>query len=124
MRLLIIEGLTCAYDLDHSTTPEVVRISKVSNIVAFVVSQGLRTGSDYRGLWHHIKVRSNTYGGQAAGLAPKYWLGWSVISHHPDRKDRLLEEPSFRVTSMTDFAFSHSANCLQLTQRPLLQQLC
>jgi hypothetical protein len=33
MRLLIIAGLVGAYDLDHSTTPEVVRISKESSIL-------------------------------------------------------------------------------------------
>ena len=33
MRLLMTEGLTGAYDLDHKTTPVVVRISKVSSIV-------------------------------------------------------------------------------------------
>ena len=33
MKLLMIEGLTDVYDLDHSTTPDVVRISNVSNIV-------------------------------------------------------------------------------------------
>lgn len=33
MRLLIMAGLMDEYVLDHSTTPEVVRISKVSNIL-------------------------------------------------------------------------------------------
>lgn len=33
MRLLIIEGLVGANDLDQSTTPDVVRISKLSNIL-------------------------------------------------------------------------------------------
>jgi hypothetical protein len=33
MRLLMIEGLTGAYDFDHNTTPEVVKISNESNIV-------------------------------------------------------------------------------------------
>jgi hypothetical protein len=33
IRLLMIEGLIGVYDFDHSTTPEVVRISKVSNIL-------------------------------------------------------------------------------------------
>lgn len=34
MRLLMMEGLMGVYDLDHNTTPEVVRISKVSNILS------------------------------------------------------------------------------------------
>ena len=29
----MMEGLVGVYDLDHNTTPEVVRISKVSNIL-------------------------------------------------------------------------------------------
>jgi hypothetical protein len=33
MKLLMTEGLTGAYVLDHSTTPDVVRISNVSSIV-------------------------------------------------------------------------------------------
>ncbi len=33
MRLLITEGLVGVYFLDHKTTPEVVRISKLSNIL-------------------------------------------------------------------------------------------
>ena len=33
IRLLMIEGLVGAYDLDHRTTPEVVRISKESSIL-------------------------------------------------------------------------------------------
>ena len=44
IRLLMIEGLIGVYDFDHSTTPEVVRISKVSNILPW---QGLKvTQSD------------------------------------------------------------------------------
>jgi hypothetical protein len=34
IRLFMIEGLIGVYDLDHSTTPEVVRISKVSNMMS------------------------------------------------------------------------------------------
>lgn len=34
MRLLMIEGLVGAYDFDHRTTPDVVRISKESSILA------------------------------------------------------------------------------------------
>jgi hypothetical protein len=34
MRLFIIAGLIAVYDLDQRTTPEVVRISKVSSIAA------------------------------------------------------------------------------------------
>lgn len=37
MRLLMIEGLVGAKDLDHSTTPDVVRISNVSNIFMIFV---------------------------------------------------------------------------------------
>ena len=33
MKLLMTEGFTGAYDLDHRTTPEVVRISNVSNML-------------------------------------------------------------------------------------------
>jgi hypothetical protein len=33
MRLLMMEGLVGVYDLDHSTTPDVVIISKESNIL-------------------------------------------------------------------------------------------
>jgi hypothetical protein len=34
IRLLMIAGLMAVYDLDQRTTPEVVRISKVSNMAA------------------------------------------------------------------------------------------
>jgi hypothetical protein len=34
MKLLMMAGLICEKDLDQTTTPEVVRISKESNILA------------------------------------------------------------------------------------------
>jgi hypothetical protein len=46
IRLLMIEGLIGVYDFDHSTTPEVVRISKVSNILPWQDMLGKVTQSD------------------------------------------------------------------------------
>ncbi len=40
MKLFIIDGLIGVYDLDHKTTPDVVNISKVSNMVAVIGSGG------------------------------------------------------------------------------------
>lgn len=49
MKLLMTEGLIGAHLRDHTTTPEVVTISKVSNIVVGVVEFGLEASCCFVG---------------------------------------------------------------------------
>lgn len=42
MKLLTMEGLTGAYDLDQRTTPDVVRTSKASNMLNERVAESIR----------------------------------------------------------------------------------
>jgi hypothetical protein len=71
MRLLMIAGLVCAYDLDHKTTPEVVRISNESNMLTFHVSifEGMWQIETYRNLSRESTYRTAL--GDKAG--PKFY---------------------------------------------------
>lgn len=54
IKLLIIDGLIGAYDRDHNTTPDVVRISNVSNMMVVMVVMVRRFGF---GLGIGIRIR-------------------------------------------------------------------
>lgn len=123
IKLLMTDGLIAEYCLDHSTTPEVVRISKESNIIAGKVYIGEKGGVSNIFLLYAACVQQPTYdGGRRWQNSALIGISSPGSSHDPNSPDthQLQETAPKCHTGDREQAHLHSLNFSkpQAMQRP------